>query len=54
MAVKQTKVEKDVNIDPISGELGAQPVGTGVGAAMAGAAAGAAGERQCNVIPAVG
>ncbi len=43
MAGKQTKVEKDLNKDPISGELGAHPVGTGVGAAMAGAAAGAAG-----------
>ena len=41
MAVKQTKVEKHLNKDPISGELGAHPVGTGVGAAMAGAAAGA-------------
>ena len=33
MAVKQIKVEKDLNKDPISGELGAHPVGTGVGAA---------------------
>jgi hypothetical protein len=33
----------DANRDPITGEPGAHPVGTGVGAAMAGAAAGAAG-----------
>ena len=33
----------DANRDPISGEPGAHPVGTGVGAAAAGAAAGAAG-----------
>src|SRR5436305_4404539 len=31
------------NRDPLSGEKGAHPVGTGVGAAAAGAAAGAAG-----------
>src|SRR4051794_39583484 len=31
------------NRDPISGEPGAHPVGTGIGAAAAGAAAGAAG-----------
>src|SRR4029077_18614744 len=33
----------DSNPDPITGEPGAHPVGTGVGAALAGAAAGAAG-----------
>src|SRR3984957_12517144 len=33
----------DANRDPISGEPGAHPVGTGVGAAAAGAAAGATG-----------
>ena len=33
----------DANRDPISGEPGAHPVGTGVGAAAGGAAAGAAG-----------
>jgi hypothetical protein len=35
--------EKDENLDPISGEPGAHPVGTGLGAAAAGAAAGALG-----------
>ena len=34
---------KDENLDPISGEPGAHPVGTGLGAAAAGAATGAAG-----------
>ncbi len=34
--------EGDLNLDPISQELGAHPVGTGVGAAVGGAAAGAA------------
>jgi uncharacterized protein YcfJ len=34
---------KDANRDPISGEPGAHPVGTGVGAAAGGAAAGAMG-----------
>ena len=33
----------DSNPDPLTGQPGAHPVGTGVGAAMAGAAAGAAG-----------
>lgn len=37
------KKTKDVNPDPITGEPGSHPVGTGVGAALAGAAAGAAG-----------
>jgi phage tail tape-measure protein len=36
-------VSTDANRDPITGEPGAHPVGTGVGAAAAGAAAGAAG-----------
>ena len=40
--VKKNK-PADTNPDPISGEPGAHPVGTGVGAAVAGAAAGAAG-----------
>ena len=35
--------DADANRDPISGEPGAHPVGTGVGAAAAGAAAGAVG-----------
>ena len=34
--------EKDFNTDPLSGEPGAHPVGTGIGAALGGAAAGAA------------
>jgi uncharacterized protein YcfJ len=47
MASTKTK-DKDIhptseNRDPITGEKGAHPVGTGVGAAAAGAAAGAAG-----------
>jgi hypothetical protein len=37
------KSGRDSNPDPITGEPGAHPVGTGVGAAAAGAAAGAAG-----------
>jgi|SRR5687768_18210587 hypothetical protein len=36
------KVEKDANRDPITGEPGAHPVGTGIGAAAGGMAAGAA------------
>lgn len=44
MAVRKTKqTSTDTNPDPISGEPGSHPVGTGVGAAVAGAAAGAAG-----------
>jgi len=35
--------DRDLNRDPLSGEPGAHPVGTGVGAALGGAAAGAAG-----------
>ena len=35
--------DKDENLDPISGEPGAHPVGTGLGAAAAGAATGALG-----------
>ncbi len=35
--------DKDENLDPISGEPGAHPVGTGLGAAAAGAATGAVG-----------
>jgi hypothetical protein len=38
-----TRHAKSENRDPITGEKGAHPVGTGVGAAAAGAAAGAAG-----------
>jgi hypothetical protein len=36
------KKPRDANRDPISGEPGAHPVGTGLGAAVGGAAAGAA------------
>lgn len=36
-------VDADANPDPITGQPGAHPVGTGLGAAAAGAAAGAAG-----------
>ena len=35
--------DEDANLDPISGEPGAHPVGTGLGAAAAGAATGALG-----------
>ncbi len=35
--------DKDANLDPISGEPGSHPLGTGLGAAAAGAATGAAG-----------
>ncbi len=44
MANKKKSVnESDANIDPISGETGAHPVGTGIGAASAGAAGAAIG-----------
>ena len=39
----QKKTSRDANPDPLSGEPGAHPVGTGIGAAITGAAAGAAG-----------
>jgi len=42
MATKKTQ-SRDANPDPITGEPGSHPVGTGVGAAITGAAAGAAG-----------
>lgn len=42
MADKRERVEADHNEDPITGEHGAHPVGTGVGAAAGGAATGAA------------
>lgn len=42
MADKREFVEEDHNEDPISGEHGAHPVGTGAGAVAGGAAAGAA------------
>jgi hypothetical protein len=37
------KTSRDANPDPITGEPGSHPVGTGVGAAITGAAAGVAG-----------
>jgi hypothetical protein len=40
---RSKKQTRDTNPDPITGEPGSHPVGTGVGAAVAGAAAGAAG-----------
>ena len=46
-------VEKDLNLDPISKEPGAHPVGTGVGAAMGGAAVGAAGGALAGPVGAV-
>lgn len=40
---KTTVHEPDANLDPLSGETGAHPVGTGIGAASAGAAGAAIG-----------
>ncbi|MBD0341003.1 MAG: hypothetical protein ICV61_08960, partial [Microcoleus sp. Co-bin12] len=40
---KKTVHEPDANLDPISGEKGAHPVGTGIGAASAGATGAAIG-----------
>src|SRR3954453_470663 len=40
---KTTKRSRDTNPDPITGEPGSHPVGTGIGAAVTGAAAGVAG-----------
>ncbi len=40
---KKTVHEPDANLDPLSGETGAHPVGTGIGAASAGAAGAAIG-----------
>ncbi|MEG5039679.1 MULTISPECIES: hypothetical protein [unclassified Microcoleus] len=40
---KKTVHEPDANLDPLSGEKGAHPVGTGIGAASAGAAGAAIG-----------
>lgn len=42
MATKKAKDNRDGNRDPLSGEKGAHPVGTGLGAAAGGALAGAA------------
>jgi len=40
--MRKTNTSKDINPDPITGEPGSHPVGTGVGAAAGGLAAGAA------------
>jgi hypothetical protein len=42
MAYDKLHPQRDANLDPISGEPGAHPVGTGVGAVAGGMAAGAA------------
>jgi hypothetical protein len=52
MAKKQN-TSRDANPDPITGEPGSHPVGTGVGAAVAGAAAGIAGGALGGPIGAV-
>lgn len=41
MANKKSSLESDANRDPLSGAIGAHPIGTGVGAALGGTAAGA-------------
>ncbi len=46
-------LKPDANRDPLSGEPGAHPVGTGMGAAAAGAAAGAAGGAMAGPVGAV-
>ena len=43
MAFDKHHPERDANLDPITHEPGAHPVGTGLGAAAGGMAAGAAG-----------
>jgi len=52
MATKRNQPH-DTNPDPITGEPGSHPVGTGIGAAVAGAAAGAAGGAAAGPIGAV-
>src|SRR5688500_13006547 len=53
MAKKHNPTTADTNPDPISGEPGSHPVGTGVGAAITGAAAGMAGGALGGPIGAV-
>src|SRR5436305_14538319 len=54
MATRKTVVKKgDRNPDPITGEPGSHPVGTGVGTAMGGAAAGMAAGAAAGPIGAV-
>jgi hypothetical protein len=50
---KSSKTTHDTNPDPITGEPGSHPVGTGIGAAITGAAAGAAGGALGGPIGAV-
>jgi hypothetical protein len=42
MTMRKTNIPRDANPDPLTGEPGSHPVGTGVGAAAGGLAAGAA------------
>jgi uncharacterized protein YcfJ len=58
---KKQKFDRDANVDPISGEIGSHPVGTGVGTltggtagAMVGAAAGPVGAVAGAIIGGVG
>lgn len=50
---REASTADDLNLDPISGEPGAHPVGTGVGTAAGGAAAGALGGAAGGPIGAV-
>ena len=50
----KTVKQPDANIDPLSGETGAHPVGTGIGAASAGAAGAAIGGAIAPVGAVVG
>src|SRR4051812_49056202 len=50
---KDRVTSTDTNPDPITGEPGSHPVGTGVGAAAVGAAAGAAGGAMAGPVGAV-
>ena len=50
---KKSHPTRDTNPDPITGEPGSHPVGTGLGAAVTGAAAGAAGGALGGPIGAV-
>lgn len=53
MVDKDTKRNPNANPDPITGEKGAHPVGTGIGAAGAGAAATAVGAAVGGPVGAV-
>jgi hypothetical protein len=49
MAKRESETVTELNLDPLSGETGAHPMGTGVGAAtggVAGAAVGGAGRHR--------